>query len=426
MRARARLSPIVCCLAVGGGSAWATSEAGGLLWQLGPDGGVQEVVHVPAPATEVAYAQGAVWISGYTSGTVTRVDAQTLKVRIVRTDQALAGLAAAPGVVAFSTFASEGAALAGVRGPVARILLTHNLAGDTDPATPGVFGDRDADRQQLAATCLSLYEYNGGRLAPYAAIGPAARGRNGRVWTFRVRPGFVFSPPSDEPVDATTFAASIERSTAPAFVGSEAVRALADVDGMAAYRRGLTTHLEGVQAAGDRLTIRLRRSVPDLDARLASLFFCAVPKDTPVVPTGLQGPIPSAGPYYIAGASGGAFTVLRRNPHYPALNHAGFDAFVYELNVEQRRALDLIRHGRADYAAFYGHDAASAPVAQLGAAGDALGIQFRLSPRPGPSRAGRHGSSVGEFFGRRLGCRSYSPLYAGVELKRLCPSVGSS
>jgi hypothetical protein len=426
VRARTHLRPSVCCLAVGGGSAWATSEAGGLLWQLGPDGGVQDVVHVPAPATEVAYAHGVVWISGYTSGTVTRVDAQTLKARTVRTDQPVAGLAAAPGIVAFSTFASEQAALAGIRGPVARILLTHNLAGDADPATPGVYGDRDADRQQLAATCLSLYEYTGGRLTPYAAIGPAARGGNGRVWTFRVRPGFAFSPPSREPVDATTFAATIERSTAPAFLGSEAARSLADVDGMDAYRRGLTTHLAGVQAAGDRLTIRLRRPVADLDARLASLYFCAVPRDTPVVPTGLQGPIPSAGPYYIAGVSGGAFAVLRRNPHYPEPNHGGFDAFVYEFNVEQRQALNLIRHGRADYAAFYGHDAASATAAQLGAAGDALGLQFRLSPRPGASRAGRHGSSVGEFFGRRFGCRSYSPLYAGVELKRLCPSMGGT
>jgi DNA-binding SARP family transcriptional activator len=425
VRARTRLRPIVCCLAVGGGSAWATSEAGGLLWQLGPDGGVQEVVHVPAPATEVAFAQGTVWISGYTSGTVTRVDAQTLKVRTVRTDQEVAGLAAAPGVVAFSTFASERAALVGVRGPVARILLTHDLVGD-DPATPGLYGDRDADRQQLAATCLSLYEYRGGRLAPYAARGLAAPGSNRRVWTFRVRPGFAFSPPSHEPVDAATFAATIERSTAPAFVGSESARALADVDGMDAYRRGLTTHLAGVEAAGDRLTIRLRRPVADLDARLASLYFCAVPRDTPVVPTGLQDPIPSAGPYYIAGVSGGAFIVLRRNPHYPAPNRAGFDAFVYEFNVEQRRALDLLRHGRADYAAFYGHDAGSASAAQLGAAGDALGIRFRLSPRPGASRAGRPGSSVGEFFGRRLGCRSYSPLYAGVELQRLCLSVGGS
>ena len=118
--------------------------------------------------------------------------------------------------------------------------------------------------------------------------------------------------------------------------------------------------------------------------------------------------------------------MLRRNPHYPEPNHGGFDAFVYEFNVEPRQALNLIRHGRADYAAFYGHDAASATAAQLGASGDALGLQFRLSPRPGASRAGRHGSSVGEFFGGRLSCRSYSPLYAGVELKRLCLSVGSS
>jgi DNA-binding SARP family transcriptional activator len=38
VRARARLRPEVCCLAVGGGSVWATSEARGLLWQLQPDG----------------------------------------------------------------------------------------------------------------------------------------------------------------------------------------------------------------------------------------------------------------------------------------------------------------------------------------------------------------------------------------------------
>ena len=75
---RTHLRPAVCCLAVGDGSAWATSEERGLLWQLGPDGTIDDVIHVPAPATEVAYDDGAVWISGYTSRTVTRVDSQTL------------------------------------------------------------------------------------------------------------------------------------------------------------------------------------------------------------------------------------------------------------------------------------------------------------------------------------------------------------
>ena len=150
---------------------------------------------------------------------------------------------------------------------------------------------------------------------------------------------------------------------------------------MHAYRRGLTTHLAGVGARGALLTIRSSRPVADLDARLAAPYFCAVPKDTPALPAGLQGPIPSAGPYYVAGSSGGAFAVLRRNPYYPRPNRAGFDAFVYDFNVDGRRALDMIRHGRADYAAFYGAHPGATLAAQLGPAGDASGIRFRLEAR---------------------------------------------
>ena len=201
---------------------------------------------------------------------ITRGDAETLKLRTIRTDQPVAGMAAAPGVVAFSTFASERAALAGVHGPVARILMPQDFTADSDPAAPVVYGDRDADRQRLAATCLTLSEYRAGRLLPYAASSPATHGSNNRVWTFRVRPGFTFSPPSRERVDAGTFAATIERSTAPVFRHSEAAKALASVIGMHAYRRGLTTHIAGVEARGARLTIRLSRPVADLDARLAA------------------------------------------------------------------------------------------------------------------------------------------------------------
>ncbi len=258
-------------------------------------------------------------------------------------------------------------------------------------------------------------------MSPSAATGPAARQAHGRVWTIRVRQGFEFSPPLRERVDATTFRDSIERSTAPAFPQSEAAKALVDVVGMGAYRSGLTRHIAGIQARGDRLTIHLRRPVPNLDARLAAPYFCAVPKDTPAIPTGVQSPLPSAGPYYVAGTSGGAFVVLRRNPHYPWRSRGGFAAFVYEFNVDERRALDMIRRGQADYAAFYGSDLRSTLTAQLGAPPDALGIFFRRSPPPGPGGPG--GEVIGELFGPRLGCRTYTPLYAGVELTQLCPTV---
>jgi hypothetical protein len=128
---------------------------------------------------------------------------------------------------------------------------------------------------------------------------------------------------------------------------------------------------------------------------------------------GVMGPLPSAGPYYVAGVNAGSFTVLRRNPHYPG--PAGrFAAFVYRFNVEPRRAVAMVRRGKADYAAFYSEDDALQDVARAG--GDALGIRFR----------GARGRSLGELFGRRVSCLSYSPLYAGVELTRLCPTARAS
>jgi ABC-type transport system substrate-binding protein len=193
---------------------------------------------------------------------------------------------------------------------------------------------------------------------------------------------------------------------------------------MSAYRRGLTTHLSGVEAAGTRLTIRLSRPLADLDARLSEPYFCAVPKDTPAVPTGLQDPIPSAGPYYIAGSGGGAFTVLRRNPHYPRPTRGKFEAFVYNFNVDPRRALEAIRRGQADYAAFYDDEVAASLAAQLASNGN-VDVRSRPSSHAGTGDVAGHRSQLVEFFGPRLGCRSHSRLYAGLNLKRLCAPRGS-
>jgi ABC-type oligopeptide transport system substrate-binding subunit len=178
---------------------------------------------------------------------------------------------------------------------------------------------------------------------------------------------------------------------------------------MSAYRRGLTSHVAGIETRGDALRIRFRRRVAHLDELLSATWSCAVPKGTPAAPSGLQGPIPSAGPYYAAGLGGGAYIVLRRNPHFPDPSATGFDAFVYTFNVDARRALDMVRRGRADYAAFYGRRPSRRLVAR------AVGLTATQSPRRAAA-----GGDVTEVFGRRLGCRSYGPVYAGVVLKRLC------
>ena len=47
---------------------------------------------------------------------------------------------------------------------------------------------------------------------------------------------------------------------------------------------GKATHIAGVVARGNTLTIRLTAPAPDLVARLAMPFFCAVPIGTPIDP----------------------------------------------------------------------------------------------------------------------------------------------
>jgi hypothetical protein len=196
------------------------------------------------------------------------------------------------------------------------------------------------------------------------------------------------------------------------------------VVGVDAYRNGLARSVAGISTSGNKLTFRLVRPDADFPQKLAAPYTCAVPKQTPVPPIGVGDPFPSAGPYYIAASGGGGgYTVLRRNPHFPRRGHSGFDAFVVTSEIDQRHALDLVRHGRADYAAFYPpEDDGFKEASQLGATSDALGIRLHRSRRPGSTDTR---NAVAELFARRLGCTEYTPLYAGVDLKRLCVARGT-
>ena len=55
----------------------------------------------------------------------------------------------------------------------------------------------------------------GSQLIPEVAQALPTRSADGRTYTFTIRPGFRFSPPSNEPVTAQTFKHSIERTLNP-------------------------------------------------------------------------------------------------------------------------------------------------------------------------------------------------------------------
>src|SRR6185437_13031714 len=92
----------------------------------------------------------------------------------------------------------------------------------------------------LYATCAKLLNYPdragpaGNQLTPEVASALPAVARDGKTYTFTIRPGFRFSPPSDHPVTARTFKATIERTLNPRMKSPIAYE-FANVAGAATY-----------------------------------------------------------------------------------------------------------------------------------------------------------------------------------------------
>jgi ABC-type transport system substrate-binding protein len=233
-----------------------------------------------------------------------------------------------------------------------------------------LLGPTSALGEQLAyATCANLLNYpdsagvEGTRLEPEIAVAMPTVSRDGRTYTFRIRPGIRFSPPSPhrpaalrqspsavpETVTAETFRHTIERALSPKLgEGAPAAPFASDIVGVEAYRAGETAHISGIAAHGNTLAIRLVRPSGDFLTRISMPVFCPVPTREPVIPSGLTGAIPSLGPYYMAGLEGNR-TVLSRNPNYTGDRPRRAERIVYTNDVPTPEAVALTDAGEIDY-----------------------------------------------------------------------------
>ena len=208
--------------------------------------------------------------------------------------------------------------------------------------------------QLLYATCAKLLNYPdkpglaGSQFVPEVAQALPTISDHGKTYTFTIRPGFRFPPPSNTPVTAQTFKYTIERTLNPAMKNPVASE-FDDIAGARAYMAGTATHIAGVTAGGNRLTIHMIAPAPDLPARLAQPFFCAVPPNTPINPDG-ERLIPSAGPYQVASYTPGQGVVLTRNPNYHGTRPQRLARIELHVHIPGRRAIAQVRAGTADYA----------------------------------------------------------------------------
>jgi len=345
--ARTRLHGWISDLAVGGGSVWVSVVPDDVVFKLNAeDLGVGGTMSAGPDPERLSWSAGSLWAMSGQARTITRVGTTRRFVLDARP-------VAAPlrGGVLWAATAPAPPPL-GPAPPGGEIRVP--LATD-DVVTDYAVAAAPLNAQIAYATCARLLSYPdtagaaGTVLTPEAARSLPSLSADGRTWTFRIRPGLRFAPPSGAPVTAQAFRASIERTVSPRLGAyTPALQAIGDIVGIGAYHAGKAAHISGLVADGDRLSITLRRPAGDLPARMAMPNFCAVPPSTPVRPGGLRRPIPSAGPYYVASSVAGQ-TVLLRNPNYHGARPRRPGRIVYSTGTSPQKGVVLINRGGAEY-----------------------------------------------------------------------------
>jgi YVTN family beta-propeller protein len=365
-------------IAFGAGGVWVVDSLDDTVKQIDPGtGSVTATIRVGRSPAGVTVGAGSVWVANSGDGTVTRIDPNTDRVqKTIAVGGSPQALTIADGRVWVAVDAQSIAPTTGGSGGATLKLVSTSDVGSVDPAGPG----NGLSGSLLYATCAQLLNYPdkagtaGSQLTAEVAQALPTRSADGRTYTFKIRPGFRFSPGSNQPVTAQTFKYTIERTLNPRMHNPFAYL-LAGVVGARAYMAGKASQIAGVVASGDTLTIRLLAPVADLPSRIANQAFCAVPSDTPIT-RGLR-MIPSAGPYYVASYTPGQGVVLMRNPNYHGSRPHHFGRIELAVGISPERAVAEIEAGSADYTPL-GLETTSTTTAELAK---------RLAARYGPGSA---------------------------------------
>jgi tRNA A-37 threonylcarbamoyl transferase component Bud32 len=336
-------------LAVGGGSVWAPILPDGVVFKLSEeDLGIQASLPAGGDPERVSFGGGHLWVANTASKAVSLVD------EVSGSRQQLSAEARPTTAVYHTGLVWAAAAVAPtplppIKGEELRVSTPTDTAVDPDP-----MGGKGSVQQLMYATCSNLLYYpdsagaDGTRLRPEIAAAMPTVSRNGRRYTFRIRRGYRFSPPSGEAVTAKTFRHTLERALSPRNVYSAGPYLVPDILGASAYIAGKAAHIAGIAVHGDSLAITLVKPAGDFLTRLSEFAFCPVPLSTPVrAPAIIVHPTPSAGPYYIASIQGDR-TVVKRNPNYSGPRPRRAERIVYTNDIPTPRAVGLADKGTLD------------------------------------------------------------------------------
>jgi DNA-binding SARP family transcriptional activator/ABC-type transport system substrate-binding protein/outer membrane protein assembly factor BamB len=346
-------------VAAGGGFGWTSDPRKGAVYKVDETGDLVETYTTGLGAGFMAYTDGVLWVANHDEGTVTGIDVVTGEQTTYRFRHPVETIAAGDGIllVYVARAPTTEDFIASIPGTVAKFFAdAGQLGAGEEPA----LNTSSASFQIGYATCAMLLNYpdtpgpQGWQLQPEVAATMPAVSPDARTYTFTIRPGYKFSPPSNEPVTPETFRYSIERALSPRLadnplkVAPPGPQYIQDIQGEQAFRSGRAKHISGLRASGQKLSITLTKPSHDFLMRLTLPFFCPVPIGTPFVAGAphqgqdvhVGGYIPSAGPYYVADFNNDEYVILKRNPNYEGPRRQAFDAIAILEGVGASIALD--------------------------------------------------------------------------------------
>jgi ABC-type transport system substrate-binding protein/class 3 adenylate cyclase len=328
---------------VGGGWVWAAGTDAGTVRRIDPTRNAT-VGSTRVPGVDALAASGNSLWAASGNGAVVRISLRNGRI-LSRTQVGghPVGLAVAGGRV----WVAIQPAMPVRQGGGLRVSVASGAIDHIDPA----FAFQAISWQILYATDLNLLTYPdapaaaGLRLVPSAAVSMPRISDHDHRYSFVVRRGYRFSPPSGKPVTAASFRAAIERAIK---IGprSRAAFLTGDIVGAKGYAAGKTRHIRGVQVHGQRISITTTDINPAFLSELALPLFSAVPTNAPIRTTG-DTAIPSAGSYYVKSYTPDQQLILMKNPNYEGPRSAHLTRITYQ--ISHNSSWRLVASGKADY-----------------------------------------------------------------------------
>jgi ABC-type oligopeptide transport system substrate-binding subunit len=261
----------------------------------------------------------------------------------------LLGIVFAVSSLALLVAAASSAALTAKRGGT----IVLEIATDVDYIDPQLSYYGETWKLEAATACKLMNwqdkEGAAGAVAtPEVSAGLPVISRDGRTYTFTIKPGFRFS--NGKPVTARSFVDAFNRFANPR-MQSTGVQFLDIVRGAQAVIDGKAQTISGVRASGNKLVVQLTKPSPDFLARLTMPFVQAID-------TTLAGQIDangindyaSCGPYYFASRTPGRSITLKRNPFYKGGRAANADTIQVNVGNDIAVQFQNVERGTSDYA----------------------------------------------------------------------------